>query len=165
MKCVESIKAKHPKLWEIFKFLVVGGIATVIDFVIMSVVIYAFNAKAFNYVFWDVFVHSKDLSPTWLIILGTGCGFVAGLIFNYVFSVTCVFDNTKFAKTTKGFSTFTIFDLIGLGIHLLGMYIGYDLLHWNEWVVKIILTLIVLVFNYITRKIFVFGSKGENDGK
>ena len=51
---------------------------------------------------------------------------------------------------------FALLSLVGLCIHLIGMFIGYDLLGINEWIIKIVLTFVVLVFNYISRKKFVF---------
>ena len=41
------------------------------------------------------------------------------------------------------------------------MYLGYDLLHIDEWIVKIFLTAVVLVYNYLTRKFFIFRKKGN----
>ena len=37
-----------------------------------------------------------------------------------------------------------------------GMWLGYDIIGINEWVTKIIMTLVVLVYNFTTRKIFIF---------
>ena len=34
--------------------------------------------------------------------------------------------------------------------------LGYDILNINEWVTKIIMTLIVLVYNYATRKLIIY---------
>lgn len=49
-------------------------------------------------------------------------------------------------------------------IHILGMYVGFDVLHINEWIVKIVLTIIVLIYNYITKRLIIFKrSVSEND--
>lgn len=161
MKIINQFKQKHPKVWEILKFLLIGGSATVIDFLLMSIFIYAFKAESFGYNFFNVFFNSKNVSETWLIVCATGIGFIGGLIFNYIFSIVFVFEETKFAKTKKGFFLFSALALAGLSIHLLGMYLGYDLLKINEWIVKIFLTILVLIFNYITRKKLIFNAKGE----
>lgn len=140
---------------EIFRFLVTGCIATLIDFVVMSMFIYLTSSFLFNS-FLDVFLHGKQLAPTYIVVIGTGLGFVISLIFNYILSCCFVFKNNEKAKTKKGFALFTLLSLVGLSIHLLGMYIGYDLLGVNEWIIKIILTFVVLFFNYITRKKLIF---------
>ena len=64
-----------------------------------------------------------------------------------------------------GFLLFSLLSAGGLAIHLLGMYLGYDLLHINEWIVKIILTAVVLVYNYITRKVLIFRKKPSGEEK
>lgn len=140
---------------EILKFLIVGGIATIIDFVVMSVFIYVTCISLFDG-FIQVFLSGKQLAPSWVVIIGTGLGFFVSLIFNYFLSCFFVFSNGRKGKPVHKFLSFTLLSLVGLGIHVLGMYIGYDCLGINEWIIKIVLTFVVLVFNYITRKKFVF---------
>ena len=96
-------------------------------------------------------------------IIGTGVGFILGLVFNYIFSIIFVFDEKGKSKSVGGFFLFAILSLIGLGIHLIGMYLGYDLMHMNEWIVKIVLTLVVLVYNYLTRKLLLFKKTKEKE--
>ena len=97
-----------------------------------------------------------------IVTLASALGFVVGLIFNYVFSYKFVYKgNNEFARTKKGFGIFTILSLIGLTIQTLGVFIGYSLFHFNEWIVKIVFVFIVLIFNYITRKCFIFQNKKE----
>jgi len=140
---------------EIFRFLIVGGIATIIDFFVMSLFIYFINTNAFPN-FWQVFLSGKQLSPTWVVVVGTGLGFTISLLFNYILSCMFVFQTNTTEKNK--FIKFTLLSLVGLGIHLLGMYIFYDLCGMNEWIIKIILTFVVLIFNYITRKKIIFRS-------
>ncbi len=159
---IKSIINKYPRLYEIFKFLLVGGFATIIDFLVMALVLYAFNPSLYNYSFINAII--GDASPSNLAtIIGTGLGFIAGLIFNYIFSIIFVFNtsNTDFAKTKKGFFIFSMLSLVGFFIHTIGMYIGYGLLNINEWLIKIVLTFVVLIFNYISRKKVVFKNEKE----
>ena len=106
--------------------------------------------------FLNVFFNKGGVS-TFIVVIGTGVGFIAGLIFNYIFSLLFVYRvYDKNAKSRKGFILFLLFSLIGLIIQTLGVYIGYGLLNINEWIVKIIFVVIVLVFNYFTRKKYIF---------
>ena len=115
--------------------------------------------EAYGYSLINVFF-SKGEATAWSVVVGTGVGFTISLGFNYLLSIIFVFqEDTDFAKTTTGAIAFILLALIGLGIHTLFMYIGYDLLHINEWVIKIFLTLVVMVFNYITRKKLIFVDK------
>ena len=153
---------EHQTLAEIARFVIVGGFATVIDFFCMSLFIYFFNMPGYDYNLFYVFI-SKGTASAWSVVVGTGVGFVISLVFNYLLSIIFVFQNNNdFAKTTKGALAFVILAVVGLGIHTLFMYIGYDLLHINEWIVKIFLTLVVMVFNYITRKKLIFVDKTSN---
>ncbi|MBR2468325.1 MAG: GtrA family protein [Clostridia bacterium] len=159
MKIKEFID-KHKTLMEIARFVIVGGIATVIDFVCMSIFIYLFNMETYGYNIINV-VFSKGDATVWSVVVGTGVGFVISLVFNYLASIFFVFSDNGFAKTKKGAVAFVLLAVAGLGIHTLFMYIGYDLLHINEWIVKIALTLIVMVFNYVTRKFLIFKSDNK----
>ena len=108
--------------------------------------------------FWNVFF-GGDTPSSIATIVGTGAGFVAGLIFNYIFSVVFVYNDKGDSKSAKGFLMFTLLSALGLGIHILGMWLGYDVLGINEWIVKIILTFVVLIYNYISKKLIIFKDK------
>jgi putative flippase GtrA len=141
VKFIKNQIEKHPKLYEIFKFLLIGGFCTLVEYAVMALFLYVFK-------------------PPYAETIGSGVGHMIGFVFNYFLSILFVFtgkgNNLKKAKSPLGAFLFAFFTLIGIGIHILGMYLGYNLLHINEWVVKVVLTFIVLVFNYITRKVFIF---------
>ena len=149
---------------EILRFVLVGGIATVIDFLVMALTLYLFAPE--NYPdFLSIFAGG---SPTPLAAaVGTGAGFLAGLAANYFLSVVFVYNEEGKSKTIKGFLLFAVLSAVGLAVHEAGMYLFYTVLRINEWIVKIFLTTVVLVYNYLTRKIFIFrkagGEKPEND--
>ena len=45
------------------------------------------------------------------------------------------------------------------------MWLGFDVCGINEWIVKILVTFVVLVYNYLSRKFIIFtDKKGENSG-
>ena len=145
----------NPLLREIVRFLIVGGVATVVDFLTMSLVLYLMQPEIYPD-FLSIFLGGTAEPTTLATVIGTGAGFLVGLAFNYIFSVIFVYKEKGRSKTVGGFFLFAVLSAGGLGIHLLGMYLGYDLLHINEWIIKIILTAVVLVYNYLTRKIFIF---------
>lgn len=126
---------------EFFRYVMVGGAAFVIDFCTLIVL------KEFIL---------PDMSGFELYVATTG-GFISGLIFNYFFSKRFVFkSNTARSKSLTGFIIFTIIGVIGLGLTNLGMYIGVALLMLNYKLVKLLVTGIVLIWNYIGRKVLVF---------
>ena len=154
MSFIKKKKKKYPLFMEIVRFGVVGVLATVVDMVAMGVVLYLFEPSLYPH-FYNVWYGGGEPS-TLATVVGTGTGFVLGLFVNYFLSVLFVFSEKGKSKSVYGFTVFAILSAIGLGIHLVGMYIGYDLLGINEWIVKIILTAIVMVYNYVSKKLLLF---------
>ena len=151
---------KHKDLLsEIFRFLLVGGLATVVDFIIYELC---------------RFVIFSGLSNNINLVLATSLGFIFGNIVNYILSIVFVFKGAKEDKSTQTFKSFMIFTIIGViglgikvGVQTGGNYV-MNLMFTatsNFWIwfidtfVYCVATLIVLVWNYIGRKIFIF--KGE----
>ena len=151
---------KHKKLLlEILRFLLVGGLATLVDF-------------AFYELFR--FVLLKSISSNINLIISTTIGFLCGNIVNYILSILFVFKGAKEDKKTQSIKAFIVFTLIGvagLGIKILVQSCGMILAgEWfnttNEfylWLIDTfvycIATLMVLIWNYVGRKLFIF--KGE----
>ena len=131
---IKEFEKSHKRLCEIFRFVIVGGLATLIDMLVMGVILYLFNPSLYPR-FYNVWVGKVGNPSTIATVVGTGTGFVVSLVFNYLLSVVFV---------------------IGLLINMGGMWLGYDVCHINEWITKIIMTLVVLVYNYVSRKLFIF---------
>ncbi|MBO4572689.1 MAG: GtrA family protein [Clostridia bacterium] len=142
-------------LGEIVRFLLVGGLATVVDFFMMGVTLYFFAPDKYPS-FFNVFHGATEKPELIAACFGTGIGFIFGLIANYVLSIIFVFNEKGNSKSVKGFLVFAFFSAIGLGIHEVGMYLFNGVLLWNEWLVKILLTFIVLIYNFVTRKLLIF---------
>ena len=150
---------KHKRLCEIARFIVVGGIATLIDWFVMGIILYCFEPSLYPK-FYNVWIGSGNIEPTVLAtIIGTGGGFFVSVIFNYILSVIFVYEDEGDSKSAKGILLFIVLSLIGMFINMGGMWLGYGVIGVNEWITKIIMTLVVLVYNYITRKIFIFKKK------
>ena len=137
-KCLKffhiKMSEKNEKLLlQIFKFVIVGGIATLIDW-------------AVYYVLYN-FLHINPLIANIL-------SFTVSVIYNYIASVTWVFDVNKNKSKIAMLIEFLVFSVIGLLISELLLWIGINKLSLNAMLVKIGATIIVMVFNFITRKIF-----------
>lgn len=129
-----KVKPKTENLLvQIFKFGIVGTIATVID--------------------WIIFFLLHDILHIHYAISAI-LSFTISVIYNYIASVRWVFDVNKEKDPKRNFIFFVIFSIIGLILTLIIMSIGVDLLHIHAMLMKIISTVIVMVFNFITRKIF-----------
>ena len=148
---------------QILKFGVVGGLSFVIDFVVYTIVI-------------------KIIPGQYSYILAGVCGFTISLIFNYLASMAFVFERKDNADKRKEFLIFLVLSLIGLLLNTLLLWFYVDILNGKigfiyniheaiygwltgigvtffksasefiEIVAKIFATAIVMVYNFISRK-------------
>jgi len=93
------------------------------------------------------------------VLFASGTAFTVSVIVNYILSITLVFDADKQANKLKQFVIFIVLSLIGLGINQLIMEYGTAWLDQymarSYMLVKIFATGVVMVYNFITRKIFI----------
>ena len=132
-----KVSSKTEKLLiQVFRFGIVGGMAFLIDFVFLTIF--------------------KELCHFPLLLANT-LSFTISVLFNYFASVKWVFDVNKEKSVQKQFILFIILSIVGLLLNDLIMSLGTEQLNWHYMLVKILATFIVMVFNFITRKIFRVG--------
>ncbi len=156
---IKSFFDTHKTFAEILRFVIVGGIATIVDMFMMGVAMWLLERDIYPS-FLNVFVNTPD-PATYATVIGTAVGFISGLIVNYLLSIFFVFNEKGDSKTARGFIIFAGLSFIGLLINMGGMYLGYDVLNLNQWLVKVIMTIIVLIYNYISRKLILFKKKPQ----
>ena len=129
-----KFKTKTRKLLiQIFKFAIVGGVATIIDFV-------------FLYLFRE-FCHFP-------LLVSNTLSFCISVIYNYIASVRWVFDVNKEKDAKKQFVIFIVFSVLGLLLNNAIMWITVDSLSIYYLLAKVVATVIVMIFNFVTRKMF-----------
>lgn len=149
-----AFKNKQTTL-EILKSIAVGLASNAVDFLLTAVFLYAYGHEHYNG-FGEVFFGSDFSPPASIYITATAIGFVTAVLLNYILSSVFVFKYGAVGKNKSGFLKFMVFSAIGLGLTSLGSWIGYDLIKGNMWIVKLIVQLIVFVYNFITRRMFIF---------
>ena len=137
-KCVNilNLKIEEKKLnllVQIFKFIIVGGIATVIDWLVY-------------YIFYKIFKFNPLIANIF--------SFSISVIYNYIASVKWVFNVTKDKTKKRMFVEFMFFSILGFLLTELLLWIFIDLINIDKMLSKIIATIIVMIFNFVTRKIF-----------
>ena len=124
-------------LAQLAKFGVVGVIATVIDFGVMNLLHYGLPLD---------------------ILIANTAGFIISLVFNYAASMKFVFEHRDGMSRTREFTIFLILSVIGLllndGIVLI-LNKGVAL---EANIAKIAATALVMIYNFVTRKIFLDGT-------
>jgi len=117
---------------QILKFGVVGGIAFVIDYGIL-------------------FLLAKVIGLNELI--SAAISFIISLTFNYFLSTKWVFEAKK--QTPKEVIIFVLLSVVGLGINEVLIYLCTKKLGIDVMIVKLFATAIVMVYNFITRKLII----------
>ena len=158
---------------QILKFGVVGGLSFLIDFVIT-------NAVA-------LLLRNTGMAATNAAMVGALFGFVISLIFNYLLSMKWVFARREDMDRKKEFVIFVVLSAFGLGLNELIILACMSMIaniHWcaafTQWCTdvvnivanmtfdgmatagsKIIATAIVMLYNFVTRKIFLEAKEDE----
>lgn len=118
---------------QIIKFGGVGGLCFVIDFAILHLL--------------TDYAHIHYL-------ISSAIAFFISVVVNYILSVLFVFHIDPALNKNRAFLLFVLSSIVGLGLTELLMWIGVDGIHLNYLLVKIGATAIVMVYNFITRKLF-----------
>lgn len=138
---IEQLWKKMPRsslIGQFVRYLVTGGFAFVVDFLLYAFCLYEFN---------------------WHYLVANLVGLVAGLIINYVMSVAWVFSECKRVledRKTVELGVFAIVGIIGVGINELLMLLMVGMLDANEMKSKIVAAILVLMWNFGVRKMVLF---------
>lgn len=124
-------------LKQFIKFGLVGILAFLIDYGIMVVLVELTGMNS---------------------VIASAVSFTISVIFNYYASMKYVFTHRKDMSQKKEFVIFVALSIIGLGINTVLMYIGVELLFISYLIVKLFATAVVLVWNFVSRKIWLDAS-------
>ena len=117
---------------QFFKFGVVGVIAFIVDYL-------------------SLYLLTEFLNVYYLI--SSIISFLLSIIVNYILSIKWVFDIKK-KQSFKDVIIFTLLSAIGLLINLLVMYLSVEVFKIYYMIGKLIATVIVMIWNFVTRKMF-----------
>lgn len=127
-------------LSQLAKFGVVGIVATIIDFGIMNLLHYGARLD---------------------ILFANTAGFVISLIFNYAASMKFVFEHKDGMSRRREFIIFVVLSVIGLILNdgiVLALNKGLSI---EANVAKIAATSLVMIYNFVTRKILLDGTSSQ----
>ena len=158
---LKKLFANKALLHEIIRFVIVGGIAAIVDFAISSLFQYVIYP---NPAIWNIL---WIFNVTASVFVSTMMGFTLGVIVNYILSILVVFkdvENKKTSRSVGGFLAFVGLGFIGLLINIAIKELGNRIILfessfiWFAFVFAFV-TLIVLIYNYISRKLILFRPK------
>ena len=125
---------------QFMKFGIVGVIAFVIDYGLLVLLTEVFSI---NY------------------LVSATISFTASVVFNYAASMRYVFTHKEGMSRRREFVIFVVLSVIGLVINNVCMWAGVEQFGIHYLVTKIVATAIVMVWNFVTRKIFLDGGRSE----
>ena len=138
------VQAEHISQWlyapsqlarQFFKYLVVGGLAFVVDYTIL-------------------FLLARYAGLHYL--LAATAGFILGLVTNYLLCIGWIFDQRSMQNTVHEFAIFTMIGIAGLGLNNGLMYVATDLAGVHYLLSKLLAAACVLIFNFGLRRYFLF---------
>ena len=86
-------------------------------------------------------------------LVSSGISFSVSVMVNYTLSLKFVFETDKDKNKIVEFLIFIILSVVGLGINQVLMWVCVDKLHVYYMISKIGVTGVVMVYNFITRKL------------
>lgn len=120
-------------LTQLAKFVIAGVITTAIDWVLFAILVYSLN-----------------IAP----LIAQIFAFSGSTLISYYINTIWVFDTTKNKTRRRLVAEFFIFSGIAFVISEVLLYIFIYQLGMNDMIAKVFTTAVTMVFNYITRKIF-----------
>lgn len=132
------LKYKQPLLYLIF-----GGLTTLVNLLCywLCTRLFSFNYGLANVVAW-----------------------IVAVLFAFVTNKFFVFESKSKKTETLLWELGTFFGgrLLTLGAETLLLWVGIDLLHWNDMLVKLISNIVVILLNFVISKLLVFRKKGTD---
>jgi len=120
------------------KFGVVGVIAFLIDYGLMVFLTEVFHVD---------------------YLISATVSFTVAVVFNYLASMRYVFSHKEGLSRRREFIIFVALSVVGLLLNDLLMWVGVDLLAIDYRITKIVVTVMVMVYNFVTRKVFLDGGE------
>lgn len=120
---------------EFLRYFIVGGIAFVADFSLLY-----------------IFATFTEMH----YLIANALAFCAGLIINYILSITWVFSKRKLECRKKEFTIFLLVGLVGLLLNELILWLLMEYAMLYLMYSKLIATAVVFFWNFIARKILLF---------
>lgn len=121
---------------QFFRYVFVGGIATVVD--------------------WGILFLLTDFAHVYHLVSAV-IAFVAGLVANFFLSQLLVFKaNEARVNAVMEFICYALIGVVGLGITELILLLLTNLWHIHYMISKMLATVVVLAWNYIARKKIIY---------
>ncbi len=125
--------------WKIqfVRYFFVGGAAFIVDYGLLVILTELFN---FHY------------------LLSATISFIAGLVVNYLISISWIFKNSKLSNTILEFLIYGAIGVVGLLLNNVLLYFFTDIIHIHYMISKLITAALVMIWNFFGRRIILFNN-------
>ncbi len=149
-KPLQKIYYKYEEKW---LYLVFGVLTTAVSFITAGISKYLLELAGAS----DKLVGDGSTVISW----------ICAVTFAYLTNRAWVFEShaSGAAELAREAASFYGGRLLTLAVEWIMMHVGYAMLHFNYWIVKIVANIVVLILNYVISKIFVFRKEKEPAAK
>ncbi|MBQ9763228.1 MAG: GtrA family protein [Phascolarctobacterium sp.] len=130
---------------KIILYLFVGGTAALVEWGLF-------------YLFFYRLLAGFGLNLDALTLVATALAFGLSTLYHYFLGNILVFDSGSKYNKSKELSLVFLVSIMGLGFNLMFMYFFVGLLNWQPMLAKVVTSCIVVVWNYLSRKKWIFRS-------
>ena len=144
-KILFGIDYTNNEFVKIILYLFVGGTAALVEWGLF-------------YLFFYYLLVGLGLSVDVLTMVATALAFGLSTLYHYFLGNILVFDSGSKYDKSKELSLVFLVSIMGLLFNLVLMYVFVGLLAWQPMLAKVITSCIVVVWNYLSRKKWIFKS-------
>ena len=144
-KVLFGIDYTNNEFVKVILYLFVGGTAALVEWGLF-------------YLFFYYLLAGLGLSVDTLAMVATALAFGLSTLYHYFLGNVLVFDSGSKYDKSKELSLVFLVSIMGLVFNLVLMYVFVGLLAWQPMLAKVITSCIVVVWNYLSRKKWIFKS-------
>ena len=144
-KVLFGVDYTDSELIKIILYLFVGGTAALVEWGLF-------------YIFFYYLLANLGFNLDTLTLVATALAFGLATLYHYFLGNILVFDSGSKYNKGKELSLVFLVSVMGLAFNLMFMYVFVGWLNWKPMVAKVITSCIVVVWNYLSRKKWIFRS-------
>ena len=144
-KIIFGIDYTDNEFIKIILYLFVGGTAALVEWGLF-------------YLFFYYVLNAFGWSIDTLTLVATTLAFCLSTLYHYFLGNVLVFDSGSKYNKSKELSLVFLVSIMGLAFNLMFMYAFVGWFNWNPMIAKVVTSCIVVVWNYLSRKKWIFRS-------
>lgn len=134
---IKALAARHPQLAELFRFAFTGGVCFLVEFAVLTLLVELCRMP---------------------VLMATAIAFLVSVAVNYVLCIKWVFTGAKDGGAGVK-ATFLITSGMGFALNELFMWLLNIVLGVHYMIAKVISTLLVMIWNYFTKRMVLKGKE------